>query len=181
MAAPSGAEEPPRPLVDVHCPWRDLSGAADLELRDFPSFLLLRLATAIQRSVMPQYTRGTGLSLPEWRLLPLLARSSSVQLSALTALSTLDKALVSRAVRLLDDKRLVTVEPDPGHGRRLVIAITPAGRALVDRVLPEARRHQAALLALLDADERVALYGAIHKLIAAMEGDGPADGSVAPG
>jgi DNA-binding MarR family transcriptional regulator len=172
MSTPDHAMRPTSPAATpAACdpgPWRDLERAAGLDLREFPSFLLLRLGTAIQRNIMAQYTRQVGLSLPEWRLLPLLARVSPIQLSALTNLSTLDKALVSRAARLLSSKGLVTVAPDPAHGRRLLIAITPAGRALHDKVLPEARDRQIALLSVLDAEERTMLYHAINKLTASL-------------
>jgi DNA-binding MarR family transcriptional regulator len=186
MSTRENPTPPPRSAADGTAgdsdldPWRDLDHAANLDLREFPSFLLLRLGTAIQRSVMPQYTRQVGLSLPEWRLLPLLARVSPLQLSALTSLSTLDKALVSRAVRLLSGKGLATVMPDPAHGRRLVIAITPAGQALHDKVLPDARKRQIALLSVLDAEERSTLYRAINKLTAALDASSAADGAGDP-
>ncbi|HVV95106.1 MAG TPA: MarR family transcriptional regulator [Hyphomicrobiales bacterium] len=175
---PDAAESAPD---DQDCPWLDPGvDGAGLRVADFPSLLVLRLAAKIQRTLMPQYTHRFGLSLPEWRILPLLNRASPIQLSELTARSTLDKALISRAVRLLEEKGYVAVNGDPGHGRRLVVSITPVGRALHDRVLPTARRRQMALLAILDTGEREALYRLIGKLADAIDDGALVDDTPAP-
>lgn len=176
--SPSEEEEA---AADGRCPWLDPGHEGErLKVADFPSLLVLRLAAKIQHTLMPQYTHRFGLSLPEWRVLPLLNRASPIQLSELTLRSTLDKALISRAVRLLEDKGYVTIKGDPGHGRRLVVAITESGRALHDRVLPTARRRQMALLAILDDGERDTLYRLIDKLAAAIDAGALADEAPVP-
>jgi DNA-binding MarR family transcriptional regulator len=176
--APSPLEGP---AADEPCPWVDPGAAGErLRVGDFPSLLVLRLAASIQRTLMPQYTHRFGLSLPEWRILPLLNRASPIQLSELTTRSTLDKALISRAVRLLEEKGYAEVTADPGHGRRLVVTITPSGRALHDRVLPTARERQMALLAVLDGPERETFYQLIQKLAAAIEAGALAEDLAVP-
>lgn len=75
-----------------------------------------------------------------------------------------DKALVSRSLQTLAERGLAQVDADPEHGKRLVCKITPKGRRLYVKVLPRAKAAQAEILALLDPDERVALYSALGKL-----------------
>ncbi len=81
----------------------------------------------------------------------------------------MDKAYASRILRTLQPQGYLEVTSDPDHGRRLVVAITPAGRALARKLMPQARASQGRLLQVLDAGERAALYGAVRKLQAAID------------
>ena len=147
-----------RPRSAESCPWQaDGRFAADLPLEDYPSTMLLRLAQAIQQQVSATYARAHGLSVAEWRMLARLNSEGSVQLATLCRALAMDKAYAGRLLRSLGAQSLVTVEADPAHGRRLIVAITPAGRALARRILPQARASQEQLLQVLDPQERAAL------------------------
>jgi DNA-binding MarR family transcriptional regulator len=159
------------PAAPTACPWQgDGSFAPDLPLEDFPSTMLLRLAQAIQLQVSATYARAHGLSVTEWRMLARLHAEGTLHLSDLSRALAMDKAYASRLLRSLQAQSLVVVEADPGHGRRLIVAITPAGRALARRILPQARASQERLLQVLEPQERVTLYGALKKLQAAVDG-----------
>jgi len=154
-------------------PWLDLGARGEkLPLNAFPSFLILRLAAAIQREVMPRYTRKFGVSLPEWRLLAQLAVAPRpMQFFELVARSTMDKALVSRALQKLVDNRLALAVANPEHGRQLLVSSTRAGKELYARVLPAARGEQAALLSNLTDDERIMFHAVLLKLLQGFEAE----------
>jgi DNA-binding MarR family transcriptional regulator len=135
--------------------------------------MLLRLAQAIQQQVSATYARAHGLSVAEWRMLARLNSEGSVQLATLCRALAMDKAYAGRLLRSLGAQSLVTVEADPAHGRRLIVAITPAGRALARRILPQARASQEQLLQVLDPQERAALYASLKKLQAALDDTAP--------
>ena len=163
-----------RPRSAESCPWQaDGRFAADLPLEDYPSTMLLRLAQAIQQQVSATYARAHGLSVAEWRMLARLNSEGSVQLATLCRALAMDKAYAGRLLRSLGAQSLVTVEADPAHGRRLIVAITPAGRALARRILPQARASQEQLLQVLDPQERAALYASLKKLQAALDDTAP--------
>jgi DNA-binding MarR family transcriptional regulator len=150
--------------------WADPGKAGEhLALEDFPSFLFVRLASAMQRDVTAAYLADFELNASQWRVLAALASYSPMPFSALVKLSMSDKALVSRSVQAIAERGWAKVEADPAHGKKLVCTITPKGRALYQRVLPRARAAQAEILALLDRDERVALHSALLKLRAALD------------
>jgi DNA-binding MarR family transcriptional regulator len=86
--------------------------------------MLLRLAQAIQQQVSAT-ARAHGLSVAEWRMLARLNSEGSVQLATLCRALAMDKAYAGRLLRSLGAQSLVTVEADPAHGRRLIVAITP--------------------------------------------------------
>jgi DNA-binding MarR family transcriptional regulator len=163
------SSETPQPH-DVDSPWADPGERGEhLSLQDFPSFLFVRLASAMQRDVSAGYLADFELNAPQWRVLAALAAYSPIPFSELVKLSMSDKALVSRSVQAIVDRGWASVESDPSHGRKRVCAITTKGRALYRRVLPKAQAAQAEILSLLQVDERVALHAALTKLRAALD------------
>lgn len=74
-------------------------------------------------------------------------------------------ALVSRALRLLEERGLVALLAQGSTPRKKILcSITPAGRQLHDEVMPVARQHQAAALMALTQEEREVMYRALLKL-----------------
>jgi DNA-binding MarR family transcriptional regulator len=161
---PVPAPERPHP-----CPWGGDHFPADLALEDYPSTMLTRLAQFIQQEVSSTYARANGLSSSEWRVLARLNALGPTQLADFCRDTAMDKAYMSRLVRTLEPRGLITVTGDPAHGRRLILDITPKGRTLARDVMPQARAAQEQLLQVLAPQEREVLYGAIKKLQAAIE------------
>lgn len=150
-------------------PWRDPGARGEaLGLEDFPSFIIGRLSSALQREMTAAYLQECDLPAPQWRVLAALAAKAPIAFSELVKLSTSDKALVSRTVQTLVERGLAQVDVDPGHGKKRVCRITPEGRALYRRVLPRARQAQARIIALLEPDERALLHALLLKLGAAL-------------
>lgn len=147
-------------------PWSELDEeGTGLTVDDFVTTMLSQLVNALRRTVTQPYAERFDLTVPEWRLLALLAHTGELPFAQLVVQSTSDKALVSRTLRLLEQRdlvKLVTAGNTPR--KKLICSLTPAGMTLHDQVIPLARRHQAAVLRLLDKDEREALYRALRKL-----------------
>jgi DNA-binding MarR family transcriptional regulator len=157
-------------VAEPASPWADPGAAgANLALEDFPTFLFVRLASAMQRDVTAGYLADFELNAPQWRVLAALAAYAPIPFSELVRLSMSDKALVSRSVQALAGRGLARVQADPDHGKKLVCRISAKGRALYQRVLPRAQAAQADILALLEQDERVALHATLLKLRAALD------------
>ncbi len=147
--------------------WIDLAeDGSNLEVEDFLSMRLAGISALIHRNVTRLYLAKHDLSLPEWRMLSLLARRPPMSPREVNSISGMDKGQISRSLALLAEKRLVERRPDATDGRRQVISITRQGVRLFERILPDARRSQAALLNSLSIREREALRSIIAKLAA---------------
>lgn len=176
------AQEPmsPRPS---DCPWADLDEAGTgLSVDDFLTTVTSRAANALRRSITVPYADRHGLSVSEWRLLSVLTEAREMSFADLVVASVSDKAMVSRTLRLLQERGWVEVEHQGSNPRwkQIVCRITPAGRALHRKVMPQARRAQAAMIRRMSAQERVVVYRALKMLRAigeALEANG--DGRVA--
>lgn len=75
---------------------------------------------------------------------------------------------ITRHVRGLQGAGQVAVDPDPGDGRSYRIALTPAGRALLDEFRDELVTRFAPVVAGWDPAEVAALADGLARLAAAM-------------
>lgn len=172
------ADQQPSQFPD-ECPWLDPGPRGEnLQIQDFPTFLLMRLATATRGTITLRYLRPHGITLPEWRLLTLLARYDTLQFGEVTAGSSMDKGQVSRTLQAIHAKGLVRLSAapaQPGERRsplspRVEVAITPAGRTLFEAILPEARRTQMQLIDMMDAQEREVLHRVMCRMLRQLPG-----------
>lgn len=122
----------------------------EAEAFDLDMFLPYRLNVAAARTsrAFAALYAEFGLSIPEWRVLAHLHRQDGVSVREIHARVEMDKSKVSRAA----DRLLAAgyIDKSAAADRRLVaLRLTPAGRALLDRILPRALAFQAALEARL--------------------------------
>ncbi len=105
-----------------------------------------------------------GITRREWRLLAQLALKPGLSPTELASLASLDKARTSRAIGGLVDKGLLERRPLPQDRRQAELALTAAGQALYEQLMPEARRINRELLAPLNAAELAQLDGLLTRL-----------------
>ncbi len=151
---------PARPATRRGTPssWLALDPAGEgLAVEDFLTMRLAALSATLHRRVTRAYLEDSGLSLPEWRMLTLLDRHGPVSGRRVALFSGMDEAQISRALAQLIGRGLAA-----RSGK--AVALTEAGQALFQSLLPVARRAQAHLLAGLTLAERRALGSALGKL-----------------
>lgn len=157
-----------------------------LNLEDFLTFRLTRLSNTLRNNLTKPYLEAFDLSLPEWRLLALVARFAPMRFAEVTARSGMDKGQVSRTLRVMAERGLTKTKTIKERGSRatealaapVMVYITPKGTALYKSVLPVARKRQAEILRTLSDSERATLYSIIERLSATMgngEGAGEAE------
>lgn len=136
-----------------------------LALEDFLTFRLGALSNALQTQVTRHYIApASPVGLTEWRLMGQIQRHGELHASALSRLSLMDKAQISRALQPLIDRGWVLRRADPAHAKRHLLQLSAAGQAVFDEVLARARPYQAALLNALTAEERAVLGRILDKL-----------------
>jgi DNA-binding MarR family transcriptional regulator len=155
--------------------WEDPGAKGEhLAIVQFPTFHLQRLAGYAKASVSRRYLEPFGLSLPEWRLLTLIAESSPVTFADITTRTLMDKGQVSRTLRSLQRRGLVEVGPaverkttgrGAGVNPRVIVTMMPPGNALYAQILPVAREHQARLIELLSPEERRIFLQVVERLM----------------
>lgn len=157
---------PPGAEAGLPDPWSDLDAeGSGLGVDDFLTTRLSRVVLAMRRAATQSYAQAFGLTVPQWRLLSVLAQAGTLPFAELVVQATTDKALVSRTLRALEERGLVELQAEgPTPRKRLLCSITAAGQALHAQVMPQARRSQAALIRLMAPEERRAVYQALQRV-----------------
>lgn len=78
---------------------------------------------------------GSGYSVTETRILFELKQGGQMSASQLIDMLHLDKSYISRLIRSLEQKALLTRHPSEKDGRARILALTPAGQAEADRLI----------------------------------------------
>jgi DNA-binding MarR family transcriptional regulator len=156
------------------CPWLDPGENGEkLNVEDFPSFLFWRVANSIKTHVTGRYLEQFDMTLPEWRVLGLVARHSPSPFGELVARSSMDKGQLSRTLRLIAKRGLIRTSAIPldKRGRRsrnaarMEVRITSKGSALCQRIVPVARETQMLLLGMLDDEEKRVLLRVLRRFL----------------
>lgn len=162
--------------MPAQCPWLEPGDTGEnLDIMDFPTFMLTRLASTARNAVTMNYLQSSGLSLPEWRLLTLVARYTTLSFSEVTLGSSMDKGQVSRTLHSIHRKGLISLSSatqtvttsavKSALSPRVEVSITAAGQVLYEQILPLARARQVKLLALMSPAEREVFHAVGRRLL----------------
>lgn len=135
------------------------------KLEDFIPYKLAVVANRLSQSIGHLFETQFNLQMPEWRILMALYAYGSLVFAEVVERTSMDKARVSRANRRLIDLGLIGTAGDPKDGRRVILALTPAGEQICADILPEAAAKEAWYLAALDDAEHHQLDVILDKLM----------------
>jgi DNA-binding MarR family transcriptional regulator len=151
------------------------AGPGGLTLDAYLPYRLSVASNAVSRLIARAYEDRFGLSIPQWRLVCVLAEDGPLAPTALVARTGMDKVTVSRAAQGLLKRRLVERTDHHADGRSHVLALTREGAGLHAEIAPLAMAYEAALIAGLAPDEVVLLKRLLMRLQGAanaLAGDG---------
>ena len=100
----------------------------------------------------------------QWAALSKLHEVGPLSQNLLGRLTGMDAATIKGVIDRLCQRALTGTGPDPEDGRRLLVTLTPDGRALVERLIPRALAITADTLAPLDPAERTVLAALLSRL-----------------
>lgn len=102
-------------------------------------YRLLMLGKMLDRLSVQHIRERAGISLAEWRVLAHLAVMGARSASEVSAAALVDRAEVSRAVRVLEEGGYVRREENPRNRKSSLLILTGPGREVYDRVHMERR------------------------------------------
>ena len=137
-----------------------------LSLADYVPYRLVTAAAAVSRLIARAYEDRFGLTIPQWRLMSVLAEGALTP-NAAVARTAMDKVRVSRAAQDLVERRLVNRTAVVADRRSHRLELTVAGRRLFAEIAPMALAYEAALLSGLAPSEVAILKRLLSRLEAA--------------
>ena len=142
-----------------------------LHLEKFLPYRLSVLSNTVSSAIAAAYFMNFGLTIPEWRVMAVLAANPGLSAAEVTARTAMDKVAVSRAVAALQAAGRLHRTTAHADRRRTHLALTRAGMRVYAQVVPMALRirtqpggaaHADATCATLDRLVRVLLGRAVE-------------------
>lgn len=157
--------------------------SARIRLRDVSRSLptsLLRAREAVMRQFRPAL-RAVDLTEQQWRVVRALGSVPEIDATGLAMATFLLPPSLSRILRDLEKRNLITRRPDPNDLRAWLISLTPDGRQTMDKAGVDIERIYAAMTERLGVERLETLMQLLRDveqdLQAPLEGDFEADGT----
>jgi DNA-binding MarR family transcriptional regulator len=133
--------------------------------------LVARLRAVIPRlaRVLNETSTDADLTPTQYSVLALTHVRGPLGLTELTELEGLNPTMLSRVVKVLDERGLIRRMPDPGDLRAARVEVTPAGAKLHDQIRTQRTKVLSECLQALPADRAAVLLSAVPELEALAE------------
>ena len=137
-----------------------------LRLDDYLPYRLSVASNEVSRLIARAYEDRFGLTIPQWRVICVLAEDGPSTPQAIVARTATDKVVVSRAAQALTTRRLVRRIPSSEDRRSHHLELTETGKDLHSDVAPLAIAYEQKVIAGLDPSE----IESLKRLLRTMEG-----------
>jgi DNA-binding MarR family transcriptional regulator len=127
------------------------------------SYRLSYLSFLMNRTTYPVLA-AHGLSNQQWKVLSVLCQLTPATAQEITHWVTLDKSAVSRTVRSLLERNLITRKLHSQDARHVHLFVTPKGNALYRRLSMQLAAVQAEVMQDVSAPARAVLFKALRKV-----------------
>ena len=107
-------------------------------LEKFFPYQVRVFATDVSNALSVVYQRDYGMMPAEWRTMAILgAASGGLQATEIVARSSMDKVVVSRAVKRMEERGFLRREANTADGRSFLLQLSDEGRAVYQDLAPK--------------------------------------------
>jgi DNA-binding MarR family transcriptional regulator len=139
---------------------------APLKLEQFLPYQLNVVSSLVSQALSRVYAQRYGIGVPEWRVLVTLGQYQMMTAKAIGAHTHMHKTKVSRAVAILEKRRLLGRRPNREDKREAFLSLTAAGRNIYEELAPHALDFAKRLTEILTSADREAFNRALTQLTA---------------
>jgi DNA-binding MarR family transcriptional regulator len=141
-----------------------MADCAPLKLEAFLPYQLMVVASLVSQALSRVYARRYRIGVPEWRVLVTLGQHGVMTGKTIGAHSHMHKTKVSRAVALLEKRKLLVRRSNRADKREAFLSLTAGGRAMYEEVAPHALDFARRLTEILSPADREAFNRAVGQL-----------------
>ena len=152
ITAEAGAHEP------------KLGDQAPLKLEHFLPYQLNLVSSLVSQALSRVYARRYGIGVPEWRVVVTLGQHGVMTAKAIGAHTHMHKTKVSRAVAILERRKLVARRNNRADMRESLVTLTAAGRDIYEELAPHAVEFTRRLTEILSPNDHEAFHRALRQL-----------------
>jgi len=143
----------PTPMADV-----------SLRLDAFIPYRLSVTSNLVSETIASAYQALFGLSIPEWRLIAVIAEDEGASQQQVGRRTRMDKVTVSRATIGLVDRGLVERRPHASDRRSQSLYLSATGRELYAQIAPKALELERRIFASFDPKEVTAFRDMLERV-----------------
>ncbi|MEM9635598.1 MAG: MarR family transcriptional regulator [Pseudomonadota bacterium] len=126
----------------------------DFVLEKFFPYRVRVFYTDVTNALSEVYQRDYGMMPAEWRTMAILgAASGGLQATEIVARSSMDKVVVSRAVKRMEERGFLMREANSADGRSFLLQLSDEGRAVYEDLAPKLLAVERKMLEGLGEDE----------------------------
>ena len=138
--------------------------AAPLKLEQFLPYRLNVLASVVSLALSRIYAERYNIGVPEWRVLVTLGQYGTMTGKQVGAHSHMHTTKVSRAVALLETRKMIARRVNRADMRESFLSLTAAGREIYQDLAPIALNFAQRLSEAIEPADRAAFERAIDRL-----------------
>jgi DNA-binding MarR family transcriptional regulator len=139
-----------------------------LQLDRFLPYRLSIASNLVSNRIAREYEALFGLTIPEWRLITVVAEAGPITQAELGERTYMDKVTVSRAAIALVGRGLLVRSPNEGDRRSHLLSLTGEGGTLYAAVAPKALEIEERLFSRFDEGELEVLMALLRRIDAAV-------------
>mgnify|MGYP001184998583 FL=1 len=132
---------------------------------------LLRAREVVMAHFRPMLARH-DITEQQWRVLRELGESGPLEATELANRASILPPSLTRIIKAMVERKFIKRSKVKGDGRRAVLAISPAGLALIEDLAPERRAIYDAIESRYGAEEQEKLLDMLESLIRSQNGEG---------
>lgn len=135
-----------------------------MNLHEFLPYQLSVLSNKISRGIAKFYREQYSINISQWRVLVILSTANHQTAKELTEHSQMDKVKISRTMKLLLAKQLISEQTCSKDARARRYNLTISGKQLIETVKPKALTFETKLISCLSKGEITAFQNCIETL-----------------
>jgi DNA-binding MarR family transcriptional regulator len=146
-------------------------GGLDLDFRALAAVSnIFRTATVVRNHMERSVLETHALSWSAFVVLFVLRVWGDQEAHQLADEAGITTGTLTGVLKTLERKGLAQRRAHETDGRRVIVAATPAGREVIERIMPAFNRHEALVTRDLDADHTDALAAGLRQVLRTVEG-----------
>jgi len=141
--------------------------AKSLQLDRFLPYRLSVASLLVSDVIAGAYFKLFGLTVPEWRVVAVLAENKGITQQQIGLRTRMDKVTVSRAALALTNRGLVTRSPNPEDGRSHLLTLSKEGQELYQLVVPQALDLEKSIFGKISSDDLERFSAILNQIVEA--------------
>ncbi len=137
---------------------------APFKLEQFLPYQLNVVSSLVSQALSRVYVRRYRIGVPEWRVLVTLGQYRVMTGKAIGAHTHMHKTKVSRAVAVLEQRKLLARRANSADMRESLLSLTAAGRAMYEELAPHALDFARRLTEILAPGDRASFDRALKQI-----------------